>query len=100
MLQPGTSTPAPAAAPGEAVVNDADAAGQPPNQDASQDVVQVATVDSFQVTCHTGNRPVTCCKKLLCDLYRNFDSAMSEHDTLQDCPPLLQLDWLITGSVM
>ena len=63
MLQPATSAPAPAAAQAEAAPSDADAAGHPPKDDASQDLVQVATVDSFQVTCQKGNQPVICCKQ-------------------------------------
>ena len=55
MLQPASRTPAQA----EAAANDADAAGHPQKDDASQDAVQVATVDSFQVTGQTGNESVT-----------------------------------------
>lgn len=88
MLQPAPSTPAPAAAQTEAAASDADAADRPVEDDASQDAVQVATVDSFQVTCQTGNQLVPCCQH---SQYKS-QSAISEgpckQDALLKCLPI------------
>lgn len=58
MLQPASRTPAQAAPQADVAASSGDAAGAPAKDDPLQDVVQVATVDSFQVTCQKGNQPV------------------------------------------
>lgn len=58
MLHPASSALAPAVAQADAVADHADAGHHPQTKDVSQDVVQVATVDSFQVECHQGFEPV------------------------------------------
>lgn len=59
MLQPATRTSAQAATQADAAASSADAAGRPEKDDALREVVQVATVDSFQVTCQSENQPVS-----------------------------------------
>lgn len=56
ILQPASREPAQAQAGGAA--SSADAAGHLEKDDAPQEVVQVATVDSFQVICQKKNQPV------------------------------------------
>lgn len=60
MLQPATSAPVPTTAQADSVANDAAAEGHPAKGDASQEVVQVATVDSFQVTYQATQQLLQC----------------------------------------